>query len=385
MSHSQDRVLNYLPAVVVQNRSMGFCVEYYVLHPQTLKMVRRRIRLQRIVKRLRTVHERRLFAQSVANDVNNRLANGWTPITESEDSRLFTPMRMMMEEFLAAKRREGLRLRTLECYGSFVRRFVEWCDGSGLGRVCSGTFRRADAIRYMDAVSKRGVSNRAYNNTLKFMCCFFQWGVDHLYCKENCFTGIRRLKKEAKRRVLIDGETRRRIAEYFDARCPQMGVVARLVYSSAMRPKEIANVRVGQVDLERHYIYVDAENAKNGHARFATLSADLVERLREVVRGCEGGWFLFGRGKDVAPGPVGVSHSYFGRLWQRMRGDLGLPQEMQLYSLRDTGFVDLLHAGVDQLTVRQHADHSSLAMQDIYTQHFDPELNRKIYENAPRF
>jgi site-specific recombinase XerD len=68
-----------------------------------------------------------------------------------------------------------------------------------------------------------------------------------------------------------------------------------------------------------------------------------------------------------------------------MRKDLNLPQEMQLYSLRDTGLVDLLHAGIDPLTVRQHADHSSLAMQDIYTSHYDPDLNRKIYESGVKF
>ena len=385
MPDSKSRILTYLPAAVVQYGSMGLCVEYYVLHPQTLKMVRKRVRLQRIVKRMRTAHERRVFALGVAEDINKRLRSGWTPITESEDARLFTPLGVMAEEFLRSKRLEGARERTLECYASFVRRFIGWAEASGLGRGCSGTFLRADAVRYMDAVLARGNSNRSYNNTVKFMRCFFQWGVEHLYCRENAFAGMRLLKKEAKRRVLIDAESRRRIAEYFDGCCPQMGTVARLVYSSALRPKEIAGLRVRDVDLARHCIYVTPENAKNGHARCATLSAELTERLRCVVEGCCSEWFLFGRGKEVMPGAVGVSHSYFGKLWLRMRNALGLPEGMQLYSLRDTGLVDLLHAGVDQLTVRQHADHSSLAMQDIYTSHYDPELNRKIFEAAPEF
>ena len=68
-----------------------------------------------------------------------------------------------------------------------------------------------------------------------------------------------------------------------------------------------------------------------------------------------------------------------------MRLDLDLPVEMQLYSLRDTGLTDLLHAGVDQLTVQHHADHSSIEIQNIYTDHYDPGLNEKIYSNAPTF
>ena len=58
---------------------------------------------------------------------------------------------------------------------------------------------------------------------------------------------------------------------------------------------------------------------------------------------------------------------------------------MQLYSYRDTGMVDLFHAGVDELSIQQHFDHSSLAMEAIYTKHFDPKLNERIYQNAPEF
>ncbi len=68
-----------------------------------------------------------------------------------------------------------------------------------------------------------------------------------------------------------------------------------------------------------------------------------------------------------------------------MRNATGLPKEMQLYSLRDTGLTDLLHAGIDQLTVQHHADHSSLAIQNIYTDHYDSGLNEKIYTMAPKF
>ena len=58
---------------------------------------------------------------------------------------------------------------------------------------------------------------------------------------------------------------------------------------------------------------------------------------------------------------------------------------MQMYSLRDSGITDFLHAGIDPLTVQHHADHSSLAVQNIYTDHYDPNLNAIIYEKAPSF
>ena len=68
-----------------------------------------------------------------------------------------------------------------------------------------------------------------------------------------------------------------------------------------------------------------------------------------------------------------------------MRRATGLPKEMQLYSLRDTRLTDLLHAGVDPLTVQHHADHCSLDIQAIYTRHHAPGVVDKIYNNAPAF
>ena len=58
---------------------------------------------------------------------------------------------------------------------------------------------------------------------------------------------------------------------------------------------------------------------------------------------------------------------------------------MQLYSLRDTGINNMLKSGIDPLTVMQHADHHDLAMTTRYANHADPNLIKKIAENAPKF
>lgn len=68
-----------------------------------------------------------------------------------------------------------------------------------------------------------------------------------------------------------------------------------------------------------------------------------------------------------------------------MRKELVLPQEMQLYSLRDTGINNMLKAGIDPLTVMQAADHHDLSMTTRYANHADPNLMRTLQEQAPDF
>ena len=69
-------------------------------------------------------------------------------------------------------------------------------------------------------------------------------------------------------------------------------------------------------------------------------------------------------------------------LWAKA---LNLPKEMQLYSLRNTGIYEMLKSGIDDLSVMQHADHSSLDITTIYANHADKNLTKIIYEKAPKF
>jgi integrase len=73
------------------------------------------------------------------------------------------------------------------------------------------------------------------------------------------------------------------------------------------------------------------------------------------------------------------------KVWDKMRRSLKLPQEMQLYSLRDTGINNMLKAGIDPLTVMQAADHHDLSMTTRYANHADPNLIRTLTELAPKF
>lgn len=344
------------------------------------------VQIKRLLMRYRTTRERQLAAQKIADEINLKLGSGWTPLHETEDGRLYTPIGELVGKFIKAKEREGVRPTTLTNYSSFTRLFLEWCEDTGRAKKYSGTFLRADAVQYMDYVLDRGNGNRSYNNTVKALRCFWQWSLEHCYCKENPFAGMKLLPKTQKKRILIDSVTRQAVADYFAREKPQMLLVCKLVYSSAIRPKEISNIQIKHINLEEHYILIEADNAKNGKARCAAITHDIEDYLKPVLEQFKDKeYYLFGTGKQMLPSARSAIRGYFTKCWDRMRRDLALPDEMQLYSLRDTGLVDLLHAGVDQLTVQQHADHSSLAIQQIYTNHHDPHLVNKIYNSAPAF
>lgn len=379
-------IQSYLPAVVKDLPSVGMVVEYFVFDPVGGRMVRRHIRLTRLLKRIAGRRNKLLAAQQVADSMNAKLRGGWSPLYESEDSRLYTRLPDLQARFLAAKKAEGCRSTTLVQYRSVTDLWLRWCEDNGLAGLYSGTFLRTHAVRYMDDQLEQARRHRSYNNTLKVMKAFFQWAVEHLYAKENPFAGLKVLKKEPKIRILVPPEARRQIAAHYARVRPAMNIVCQLVYSSAIRPAEILRIQLKHIHLDRRYIFIPGENAKNHRDRFATLSPSLVAMLQPVTeRFADPELYLVGKNENLDPDTQPVNKSYFQKSWERMRRATGLPKEMQLYSLRDTGLTDLLHAGVDPLSVQHHADHSSLAMQQIYTDHYDPGLVEKIYNNAPEF
>jgi integrase len=151
-----------------------------------------------------------------------------------------------------------------------------------------------------------------------------------------------------------------------------------------IRPKEILSVRIEDVNIAKKTIRITADNAKNGKQRYCALTQDIIDDLLEMnIFEYTSKHFLFGLNLTPCITPSGDAR--LRKEWDKVRKALKLPKEMQLYSFRDTGITEMLKAGIDDLTVMQHADHHSLEMTSNYSSHADPNLVNIIYERSPQF
>lgn len=383
-SPQKNLLVDFLPAVLKNTPSEGYLIEYHYRNPITNQLVRKRNYVNRVVFSYTRKSDGIRHAQRIVMELNQKLRDGWLPIFNTDDQRLYTPILKMRELYLKDKEKE-LRHATYIAYSSLTKKLNEWLMLSKNDKLVTGNFKKSHAIRYMDYIMDSDVSNRYYNNILKAMRAYFAWAVEHCYIIENPFSTIKSKVNSPKKRILIDAKSRKKIAGYLQEKNPQFLLVCKLVYNSAMRPKEIANVRIGDINIEKRHIVVHEDNAKNGKARCATITAEVIEYLDRFMN-LPGNYYLFGMNDQfMMPNKKRCALSKFRKLWDDMRKALKLPQEMQLYSLRDTGMVDLLHAGVDELSVQHHFDHSDLTIQARYTNHYDPNLNETIYKNAPKF
>ncbi len=355
-------------------------VYYYVQNPATEKLERKKIKLNRI----KTIAERRKFAVQVIQELNKKLYGGWNPFLEESAPRGFTPLVQVIEIFFKSKERE-LRKDSLRSYRSFLDIFVNWMQTTNREKIFSAKFDKLDALEFMEFLfEKKNLSNKTWNNYRRFFSVLSNWMVEHKYAAVNYFFDIRKRNEAAKGRVVIDHEIRMKIIDYLVDMDYRFLMVCLMVFHSLIRPKEIANLRPMDFNFEQQTIMISGSFSKNHNDRVSTIPNSLLPYLKKWdFNGAASNQYIFG--EWMLPGTKPVDARRFTQLWDKLRKDLKLPAEMKLYSLRDSGIIQMLNDGISIEEVRKQADHSSLDMTTVYTKHANPNGSEQIKSRGTGF
>lgn len=372
--------VDYIPPVIKHN-AHGWSIEYHAFDPATSKLKRHAIKLNVLRKNYDRLADFKAHVNRICIQINGQLAGGWTPFGESRNARMLMPVRMVADLYIKEKEAE-LRPDTMRSYKSFRKVFSDWMDAECKG-MAIGSVNRLVAVRFMDSLFAGGLHGRSYNNRLKQGKAFFSWCVEKCYAKENPFATIKAKREEPKKRVLVPPDVRQSIKAYLEGRSPGQKALFLLVFDSLIRPIEAWRLKIGNVHFDQGYIYIDESVSKTHYSRIATLTSDAVELLRAMTDGHGQDEYLFG--PNYVPGKKQIRYQNFREHWSKMREELHLSKEMQLYSLRDSGINEMLKSGIDPLTVMQHADHHDLGITTRYANHVDPRLVETISKKAPVF
>ena len=377
-------ISNFLPAILREYKS-GWIIEYYVENPATHVLQRKKIRLNRLVSRYKSIKEARNHANKMVIAINAKLSSGWNPFFLSEDARLYVSIDGVCAAFLKEKEKEA-RSDTLRSYSSFISIFSKWVNNHAFAEYLS-VVNKSIVVRFMDYVyTERNVSATTYNNYIKMGRAFFNWAKEKCYTKENPFDFVKVKPKSQKKRIIISENYRDKIAKYLLSSLDEKNylIALKLIYSTLLRPSEIRKIKIENIDFLNKTIVIPADISKNKKQRIVTLTDDIISNLKSLNL-CDfpKGYYMLGQ--NLEPNNKMLSDTFMRKHWDKLRKKLNLPKDMQQYSLRDTGIFDMLKSGIDPLSVKQHADHHSLEMTTIYSNHVDPNLASIIREKSPKF
>lgn len=355
-------------------------VSYYALNPVTNKLQRKKIKLNRISN----PKERKRFANHIVDELNRKLYSGWNPFTEENAPKGFNYLIDIFGVFIRSKEKE-LRSDSMRSYRSFVKTFSEWLNKTDRAKMYAVNFKRSDAIEYMDYIyDVKGVSGTTWNNYRTFNKTLFTWMIERQYCTDNFFLKMRPKTKSEKTRDLIPEDVRMQIRDHLEAHDPQLMMICMMVFYLLIRPKEISYLKRENFSLVNQTVYLSGSFTKNKRDRIVTIPDALMGLLRKWNwNGAVEGKYIFGT--DMIPGAVPVDVRRMDKRWNRMKKAMNLPVRMKLYSLRDSGIVQMLNDGISPEEVMKQADHSSLAITTIYAKFANPKGSAQIREKGSGF
>lgn len=355
-------------------------VQFKAVNPATGKLVRIRIKLNRV----KPISERKKYAAEVIKEVNKRLYNGWNPFTEKEVAKGFVKLVDACNTFLNNKRRE-LRADSIRSYESFIKNFKDYLLLKDMYNIFCINFTQQDARDYMAHVyNVQKVNARTHNNYRHFQINLFNWLLEQQYIKINVFSGMKDKKEPLKIRKNVSAEIRENIKNHLKKTDFPFFIVTQLVYFTLIRPKEICYLKRSNFDLEKQTIFVSGTFAKNGNDRISTIPNALMDDLLEFnFNGAAEDQLIFS--EKLQPGKKIITSRVLSKKWATMRKKLNIPMDNQLYSLRDTGIIEMLKNGISPEEVMRQADHSSLEMTTVYIKHANPNGSYEIKNKLKDF
>lgn len=370
-----DFRVNYIPARICDGKE--YLVKYYVRHPIDGLMKKKTIRFNHLKGKYNKTDIIRQM-RAACNQINIDLAAGKNPFIEADSPKSYHLLKDAIAYFLKIKMRD-MRPDGMRSYLSFCNKLLAWIENKGMKDCYVISFTKDKAIEMMNELTlNENISNRTWNNHFVFYRSLWNWFIENQYCKINVFISFKKKREERKIRELIPNAIHKKIVNYCIEINPHLEIVIHLVRASFVRPKEICNIQIKEIDLIRKVILIPSEKAKTHNDRFAYLPDWLIEKIISLYHldRYKPDDYLVSTG--LLPGRILVDTRYVNKFWSKMRTELKLPMVYQLYSYRDTGITTLENSGIPESVIIKLTDHRSVKMARKYIH--EPNIN--LIENV---
>jgi integrase len=350
----------------------GACwyVGFHAFDPATGGMRRKRIKINAVG----SANERKRFGKALCHRLSEKLENGWNPWIEQEHAagyKRFTDVLSHYRNYLAKLSADGiLRSETYTGYLSKCNILEEWNADRHTPLLYIYQFDRGACTRFLDYIYiDRKNSAQTRNNYLNWLSVFSQFLLQYSYVKVKPTEGISSIGRRhiQKERTIIAASDMQRLHDYLITHNKHYLLGCYFLHYVLIRPKEMAGLRLGDINLAKQTVFVADTISKNKKSAIVTLPAKVIELMVELdVFRNPSDYYLFSDG--FMPGNSWRDEKQFRDHWSRyVRPALRFPKEYKFYSLKDTGITAMLRAGHDTLSVKEQARHSSLLMTDMYT------------------
>ncbi|MDR2562660.1 MAG: tyrosine-type recombinase/integrase [Prevotellaceae bacterium] len=388
--------------------SKQWYVELSMRNVKTGELLRKRFEeyAGKSINQFNTDEERRTFATKIIEQLNMKIANGWTifdpepgivyedQLQNGTSARLFKKLvnsnmnfkywisRYIVEELQGSFDEKGETLRT---YRSRYRVFEAWLEHEKLNKLDVSEIDNGIILRFFTHLkTERKLCSRTYNSYGQLLSDFFKYAMKHGAAYLN---PVHDLPKNKTVRDLgaerISQSDMKRLMEIIDEQDAQLGFACRFQYYCGMRPGyEIRWLKTGDINFKRGTIKISSEISKTDRYRDIAVPDVFMKYIIENwhLDVFDANLYVFGNKGMPGKNPYGKNS--FRNRFNQIRDKLKLPKYYKFYSFKHTGAVTLAEQGESIINIRDHLGHTSIETTEHYLKRHgfnDSEIIRKKF------
>ena len=244
-----------------------------------------------------------------------------------------------------------------------------------------------DIKKWIISLSDQSISFRSINRKLSALKTYYSFLKKTKQIEISPFEkGIFMLKTDKKQKIPFSEAEIEKVLSYFSSKNSFDEVrdraVIEMLYATGMRRSELANLKVGDVDLIQRQVKILGKGDKE---RYIPIIPELENTLHEYLKlraeiankKSEDYLFLVKNGKKIYPTLIyRIINSYFSAVTSK--------KNVSPHVLRHSFASHLLDNGADLNTVKELLGHASLASTQVYTNTSLVELKRQYKKAHPR-
>lgn len=337
-------------------------VDFTSFDPATGTMRRKKYHLDSIKK----ITDRRKRAAELIEALTRQLRSGWSPWVNVDDNRGYVLIEDALNKYEAYLEKLP-KLKTRQSYGSKLNVLREYISLQLLPPRYVYQYTTSFVAEFLDWLYfDREVTGRTRNNYRGWCSSLAGFFMEREYISSNPVEKIRNVAEKEKKRQPLTAQMLRQLSSYLKEKDPLFFLACMMEYYTMIRPEELSNVRIRDIDMREQSVFISASVSKNKRDGKVGLNDEIGRLMIELdLFRHDGDCFIFGDRMRTCH--VKASGEIFRRQWLKVRKALKWGDEYQFYSLKDSGIRDLANA-MGIVIARDQARHTDISTTNKYLQ-----------------
>lgn len=364
--------------------SKRWVITYYLWNIDRQELQRKRVIIQDD-----TLAQRKKSAEQKLKEIKSWIkAGAYTydsektiPVVKTADD--ITVLKSAISKFLS-QIKATRKLNTFDTYRLQLNRFSNFLlkNKPHIFRVDQVT--DSVAHDFFDDLIFQELSNKTIMTNIGTMFTFFEFVRKRKIIVGNPFEEIENLPIKSGTRVAFSDEDVKIVKRYLTETKPdpQFWLYISFLYYGFFRPdSECRKLKIS--DIQRHYIQVRDEDAKNNKTQFVQIAKGLEDAINlHKLRSYDGNLYIFSN--QGIPSTQYPGEKWFYEKHQKLLKELKLDHKnYSQYSWKDTGVIALYRATKDVKLIQRMCRHSSLDQTDKYLKSLGMFLEDEILNSFP--